>query len=127
MATTKHTVLLIDDDESIRKVLRLRLERAGYRVLIAQQGEEGLALATTERPALILLDLQMPRMDGREVLRRLKANPDTKPIPVILLTGDKSEHLRSEGIAAGANAFVQKPVSGARLSEVVDTLLPAKK
>ena len=81
-----NTVLLIDDDLSIRKVVRVRLERAGYRVCAAEGGEEGLRLAKRERPSVILLDLQMPKMDGREVLKQLKDDPVTRPIPVILLS-----------------------------------------
>lgn len=79
-------ILVIDDDASIRKVTALRLEREGYRVLTAPEGEEGLRIAKAERPDVILLDILMPRMDGREVLRRLKADPETQTIPVILLT-----------------------------------------
>ena len=80
------TILLIDDDTNIRKMAKRRLEQEGYRVVAAAEGHEGLELAKAERPQAILLDLMMPRMDGREVLRQLKADPETRGIPVILLT-----------------------------------------
>ena len=80
------TILLIEDDASIRRVATLRLEREGYRVVTALDGNEGLALAKAQRPQLILLDLMMPAMDGREVFRRLKTDPATAGIPVILFT-----------------------------------------
>ena len=80
------TVLLVDDDANIRKMTSVRLEREGYRVLTASSGEQGLMLALAERPDVILLDIAMPGMDGREVFARLKADASTKDIPVILLT-----------------------------------------
>lgn len=80
------TILLIDDDANIRKMTSVRLEREGYRVLTASRGDEGLALAKAHHPDLILLDLVMPGLDGREVVRQLREGADTKDIPVILLT-----------------------------------------
>ena len=80
------TVLLIDDDANIRKMTSVRLEREGYRVLTAANGEQGLAMALAEHPDAILLDIAMPGIDGREVFTRLKADASTREIPVILLT-----------------------------------------
>lgn len=80
------TILMIEDDASLHKVVRLRLEREGYRMISATDGAQGLAMLESERPDLILLDLLMPGVDGHEVMKALKANPQTKHIPVILLT-----------------------------------------
>ena len=80
------TILIIDDDAGVRKVAARRLEQEGYRVLSAENGQQGLALASAEQPHLILLDIIMPGIDGREVLRRLNADAATREIPVILLT-----------------------------------------
>ena len=80
------TILLIDDDANIQKMTSVRLENEGYRVLTASRGDDGLALAKAEHPDAILLDLVMPGLDGREVLRHLREDPGTKAIPVILLT-----------------------------------------
>jgi CheY-like chemotaxis protein len=81
-----HTVLMIEDDKSICKVTTLRLEKEGYRVVVTPSGEEGLKLAKSEAPHVILLDLMLPKMDGREVRRRLQDDPATRHIPVILFT-----------------------------------------
>ena len=80
------TILIVDDDTNIRKMTSVRLEREGYKVLAASHGDEGLALARAQHPQAILLDIVMPGMDGREVLRQLQADPATQGIPVILLT-----------------------------------------
>ena len=77
---------MIEDDASIRRVATLRLAREGYRVVTALDGNEGLALAKAQQPQLILLDLMMPAMDGREVFKRLRADPSTARIPVIIFT-----------------------------------------
>ena len=102
------TILIIDDDASVRKVAQFRLEREGYRVLIASNGDEGLRLAKTDRPHVILLDILMPGMDGREVLRRLKGDAETAPIPVILLTVIE-EHETDERIGPGFVDRISKP------------------
>ncbi len=103
------TVLVIDDMSAILKMLKKRLEHWGYRALTAGSGEEGLELALTEVPDLILLDVLMPRMKGREVCARLKANPSTRDIPVIFLSSlGLAEHVTT-GLGLGADDYVIKP------------------
>ena len=91
----KGTIVMIEDDMSLLKIIPLRLERAGYRVVTASDGKSGLALVASEQPDVILLDVLMPGLDGHEVLKRLKADDKTQAIPVILLTvvtpGDEPE------------------------------------
>ena len=121
--TSGQTILLIDDDMSIRKVTTARLERAGYRVVTAQEGEEGLKMARTEQPQAILLDIMMPRMDGREVLRRLKADPETRNIPVILLTVVGEDEALYAPLGQDRALFVLKPYNPRELLEKIHTVL----
>lgn len=121
-----NTILVIDDDPSIRKVVRMRLERAGYRVLDTDAGEEGLRLAKAEPPAVILLDLQMPKMDGREVLRRLKADPATQAIPVILLSVIGSTDELYVPLGAGQAANIAKPYQPHELLREIQAALTAE-
>ena len=116
-------VLLIDDDLSIRKVVRLRLERAGYHVLAAEGGDEGLRLAKAEQPSIILLDLQMPKMDGREVLKRLKDDPATQPIPVILLSVVGTTDEMYVPMGSGQAANLSKPYQPHELLREIQAVL----
>src|SRR2546430_7494449 len=95
-------VLLAEDDRLLRTAAVSTLRRAGFDVRAAEDGEETVALAAAERPDLILLDLVMPRVDGFEALRRLKADPATRAIPVIVLSNLGTESDRSTATAAGA-------------------------
>lgn len=106
---TPRTILTIDDELSGRKLTRMLLEREGYRVLTAANGEEGLVLAKAEQPDLILLDLMMPKMSGHEVLRRLKRDPDTKAIPVLMLTARGADPDIENSFQLGAVFHVEKP------------------
>lgn len=123
MSDRPATVLIIDDDTSVRKVAQVRLERGGYRVLTAADGEEGLQLAKAERPHAILLDILMPRMDGREVLRRLKADPATHAIPVILLTVIEAHDDLHEPIGPGWADRISKPYNPEHLLQKVQAVL----
>ena len=103
------TVLMIDDESNARKMAKLLLEREGYRVVTAVNGEEGLILAKVERPGVILLDLMMPKMNGHETLRRLRDDQDTKRIPVIMVTARGTEHDIAASFRLGAVFHVEKP------------------
>jgi CheY-like chemotaxis protein len=113
------TVLIIDDDQGVRKVATLRLEREGFRVFAAGNGEEGIQLAKAERPQVILLDILMPNMDGREVLRRLKADAATHAIPVILLTVIEAHDELHDPIGPGYADRLSKPYKPDQLLEKV--------
>jgi diguanylate cyclase (GGDEF)-like protein len=102
-------VLVADDEEDIRAYLEVTLELAGYEVLPASDGVEALELARTRRPDIVLLDVMMPRMDGHEVLRRLRDDARTSHLPVVLLTALGRRHQRIEGLDAGADDYVTKP------------------
>jgi two-component system cell cycle response regulator len=124
--TATQTVLIIEDDTNIRKMTSLRLAREGYRVLTAPAGEEGLEVARRERPHVILLDVLMPEMDGREVLRRLKADPDTCDIPVILLSVLRPEDGLAESIPQGQAIYLSKPYKHQDLLKTVHFALSGR-
>jgi two-component system cell cycle response regulator DivK len=120
-------ILLIEDNEMNRDMLSRRLQRKGYSVLIAIDGEQGLATAYSEIPDLILMDISLPFIDGYEVTRRLKANPRTKQIPVIALTAHALLTDRDKAMKAGCNDYDTKPVDFTRLTEKIETLLVKEK
>ena len=115
--TMAQTILIVDDTPVILKMLKRQLEHWGYQALTAASGEEGLRLAEQARPDLILLDILMPKMKGREVCARLKANPKTRDIPVVFLTAlGLTEHVKA-GIELGAEDYIVKPFKPADLKE----------
>ena len=101
-------VLLIEDDEFAAEMYRLRLAADGYTVVVGQDGEEGLRMATDEHPDFIYLDLRLPGLDGFEVLERLRSDPGTKHIPVIILSNYGEPELRERGLKLGALEFLVK-------------------
>ena len=120
-------ILLVEDNEMNRDMLSRRLQRRGYRVVTAEDGEKGLLLARSEVPDLILMDISLPAMDGWEVTRLLKANQSTRHIPIIALTAHAMVSDRKKAIEAGCDEYDTKPVDFARLSEKIDNLILEKK
>ena len=110
-------VLLVEDNEMNRDMLSRRLVRNGYDVVIAVNGQEGLDMATGEKPDLILMDMSLPVLDGWEATRRLKADPATASIPVIALTAHAMESDKEKALAAGCDDFDTKPIELPRLLE----------
>jgi two-component system, cell cycle response regulator DivK len=119
-------ILLVEDNEMNRDMLSRRLQRRGYAVVIAQDGEQGLALACSDSPDLILMDISLPLMDGCEVTRRLKADPRTRHIPIIALTAHALVTDRVKAINAGCDDYDTKPVDFARLQEKMNSLIEKK-
>jgi pilus assembly protein CpaE len=109
------TILIIDDDINALKLLGYTLSKTGFEILAAQDGIEGLQKAEAYLPDLIVSDLMMPQMDGYEVTRRLRANPNTKHIPIIMLTAKSQVHDKVAGFEAGVDDYVTKPVMPAEL------------
>ena len=126
MITEPLTILIVDDDTLNRKLLDTMLKLAGYRTVHAASGEGALALVHASAPDLILLDVMMPGMDGNEVTRRLKKNPLTSNIPVIMVTAQIDRAARITGLDAGAEDFLMKPVERAELWLRVRNLLRLK-
>ena len=116
-------VLVADDDPDILALVRFRLERDGYEVLSAPDGETALDLAMARTPDLAVLDVMMPRLDGYEVTRRLREHGPTTTIPIILLTARVQEPDLERGIEAGADDYVTKPFSPQALGERVQAAL----
>jgi DNA-binding response OmpR family regulator len=119
----KPVVLVADDDHDILTLISFRLERAGYDVVAARDGEEALRLALERVPDLAVLDVMMPKLDGYEVTTRLRQNRATRRMPVILLTARVQEADIARGFEAGADDYVKKPFSPQELGARVQAIL----
>ena len=117
-------ILYVEDNDDNVYMLRNRLTRAGFTIVVATHGAQGVVMATTEKPDLILMDLTLPDIDGKEATRRLKADPATRHIPVIALTANAMTGDREKAIAAGCDDFDTKPVEMPRLLEKIAALKP---
>jgi CheY-like chemotaxis protein len=116
-------ILLADDNEDNISMILEFLQVQGYRVVVAQNGSEAIELAKEEKPNVILMDIQMPVMDGLEATRRLKADANLAGIPIIALTALAMTGDRERCLAAGASEYMSKPVSPVKLVEVISTFL----
>jgi CheY-like chemotaxis protein len=121
------TILLVEDNEMNRDMLSRRLQRKGYTVIAAQDGEQGRLLACSKSPDLILMDISLPMMNGWEVTRLLKSNESTKHIPIIALTAHAMVTDREKAFEAGCDDYDTKPIEFSRLSEKIENFLLAKK
>jgi len=119
------TVLIADDDPDIQALVALRLERAGYRTVLAADGQAALDLALADPPDLAVVDWSMPRLDGIALTRALRAHAQTADVPVLLLTAHAQAADARVGYEAGADAYVQKPFPADTLREWVTSLLEA--
>jgi two-component system response regulator MtrA len=118
-------LLVADDDEDILMLVQLRLSRSGFEVVVARDGEEALRMAQERHPDLAVLDWMMPKASGLEVLRAIRANPETADIPVVLLTARASDADVQEGLDAGAVDYIAKPFSPQELATRVQAILGA--
>jgi CheY-like chemotaxis protein len=116
-------LLLVEDNEMNRDMLMRRLERRGYEVVVAVDGGQGVAMAQTESPDLILMDMSLPVLDGWEATRQLKAAAGTRAIPIIGLTAHAMSGDREKALEAGCNEYETKPVELPRLLEKIEALL----
>ncbi len=116
-------VLLVEDNEMNRDMLSRRLLRKGFDVIIAVDGEQGRLMAETERPDLILMDMSLPLLDGWEVTRQLKSNPQTTSIPIMALTAHAMAGDREKALEAGCDDYEPKPIDMPRLLKKMQTLL----
>lgn len=120
------TILLVEDNALNRNMLSRRLERMDYEVLMAVNGEEGVAQTCTHQPDLVLMDINMPVMDGWEAVRILKDNPDTCDIPVVALTAHTTAQDRDKAEDIGFNAFAAKPIDFKALVVTIEGLIYAR-
>jgi CheY-like chemotaxis protein len=116
-------ILIIDDDVDTLRLVGMMLQRQGYRIVVANNGSQGLIQAENENPDLILLDVMMPEMDGYEVARRLRANPDTASIPILMFTAKSQLDDKVTGFEAGADDYLTKPTHPSELLAHVKALL----
>jgi len=119
-------ILYVEDNDDNVYVVRQRLGRLGFTILVAPDGEQGVAMAASEKPDLILMDLRLPVLDGWEATRRLKAAAETKDIPVIALSAHAMSGDREKALEAGCEDYDTKPIEFNRLRAKIEALLPAK-
>jgi CheY-like chemotaxis protein len=117
-------ILYVEDNEDNIYVLENRLTRAGFNVMVARDGAQGVAMASAEQPDLIVMDLSLPVLDGWEATRRIKAAPETRHIPVIALTSNAMAGDREKALAAGCDDFDTKPLELPRLLGKIRALAP---
>jgi CheY-like chemotaxis protein len=113
-------ILLVEDNEMNRDMLSRRLARKGYEILLAVDGGEGVAMAKSQQPDLILMDMSLPVLDGWEATRAIRAEPATRAIPIIALTAHAMDGERAKALEAGCNDFDTKPVDLPRLLEKIE-------
>jgi DNA-binding response OmpR family regulator len=116
-------ILIADDDPDILALVAFRLERAGYEVVQARNGEEAIQVALARRPDLAVIDVMMPRVDGYEATRQLRQHEETSRMPIILLTARVQEEDIARGFDAGADDYVKKPFSPQELGSRVQAVL----
>jgi len=119
------TILIVEDNEMNRDMLSRRLERKGYQVLLAVNGQMGIEVARAKSPDLVLMDMSLPVVDGWEATRRMKADLDLKQIPVIALTAHAMANDRAKALEAGCNDYDTKPIELPRLLAKIESLLQA--
>jgi two-component system cell cycle response regulator DivK len=119
-----HVILVVEDNERNLKLLRDVLEYAGYDVRVARTAEDGITLAVKEPPDLVLMDLQLPGMDGMEALRQLRENPRTADIPVVAVTAQAMKQDRERALDAGFDGYLEKPISVHEFPGQVRNFLP---
>jgi CheY-like chemotaxis protein len=116
-------ILVADDDADVRELVVFRLERAGYRVVTAADGEEAVEVALERRPDVCVIDVMMPKLDGYEVTERLRGAPALAAVPIVLLTASVQEAAVNRGFDAGASDYIKKPFSPRELLERIAAAL----
>ena len=123
---SKKRILLVDDDPDVLETVKFFLNTSDFRVFIARNGREALKQISAEKPDLVLLDIIMPVMDGLEVCKRLKNDPTTKPIPIIMLTAGGRREDVVDSLSAGANGYIVKPFNLPDLVERIEKVIDGK-
>ena len=123
MNSSKKLVLVVEDFEDNRFMMRRLLEMAGYEVLEATDGEQALAMAQRARPALILMDLSLPRLDGLAATRGIRQHPELSEVPIVAVSAHDSADFHAEALAAGCNDYVAKPIDFDQLDALLARVL----
>ncbi len=119
-SSTRPLVLVVEDHEDTRSLLKTMLEMRGYRVATAEDGEEGVTLARKERPRLVIMDATLPRLDGLAATRRIRTDPALARVPVVFLSGHAQPDFREAALGAGGTDFLVKPVALEDLASVLE-------
>lgn len=119
----KNRILIVEDEESLLKLESILFSAKGYCVSGVMDGESALEEISSHKPDLVVLDIMLPLLDGFEVCRRIKENPETSTIPVVMLTARKNSQDRARGLEAGADAYITKPFRSAQVIEIIESLL----
>ncbi len=117
------TVLLVDDEPGILTALEFLVQKAGYHTLTATNGEQGLALAQAHRPNVVVLDVMMPGMDGFQIAKHIRANPELEDCRIVFLTAKGATRDRFEGYDSGAEIYIAKPFDNERLIDAIEELI----
>ena len=117
------TVLLVEDTEDNRHMMRKLLEMSGYRVVEAVNGEEAVSVASLAKPAIILMDLSLPLIDGLAATRRIRSIPELNEVPIIAVSAHDTADFHSDALDAGCNAYITKPINYSELEDMVSSLL----
>ncbi|OEU57841.1 MAG: two-component system response regulator [Desulfuromonadales bacterium C00003096] len=120
----KNMILIVEDEESLLRLASILLISKGYDVIGASNGQQALDAVLTHRPDLVLLDIMLPEIDGFEVCSRIKSNPETEEIPVIMVTAKKTGEDMARGEAVGADWYITKPFKSAMVIETIQRFLP---
>ena len=123
IAEVKRTVLVAEDFEDTRRLMRLWLQKMGYRVVEAADGLEAVRLTEQERPDLIIMDIEMPKLDGLEATRRIRAHEDLRDVAIIAVSAYGAEMFRDRAIEAGCTAYVSTPFEPGQLKTLINRLL----
>jgi two-component system cell cycle response regulator DivK len=118
------TILVVEDYEDTSLAMRLALERKGYHILEASDGAQAVEVAGRERPDVILMDLNLPVLDGFAAAERVRSNPDLRETVIVAVTAHQDPDLRTRAVSAGCNAFVTKPLDFEWLGDLISNLLP---
>lgn len=120
---SKQTILVVDDEQDILDLIEYNLKKEGFNVLKAENGQQGIQMATDRRPNLVLLDIMMPKMDGMQVCEKIRENPELQSVPIIFLTARSDEKTEIEGLDKGADDFITKPISTTKLLSRIKAVL----
>ncbi|MDT5159213.1 MAG: hypothetical protein QOC99_4015 [Acidobacteriota bacterium] len=118
------TILVVEDYEDTSLTMRLALEHKGYHILEASDGESAVEVAERERPDVVLMDLNLPVLDGLAATERIRANPELRDTVIIAVTAHQDQDNRARALASGCNAFITKPIDFEWLNELIANLLP---
>lgn len=118
-----YTILVVDDEPALQRLMAFVLQRQGYSLLTASNGDEALEIVRSHHPDLVILDIMMPRRDGYEVAEIMRADPDLAETPIVMLSARAQEEDVERGITAGVNSYVTKPFEPEKLTEIVAALL----